>query len=501
MLDGLTLHDVVTVSDETEANGEGDDSNLPGVDIGVLLDRLASGPGTVHSSPDTDSVTNIVGTVSERGSAGSDDLDERVQVLDLVGVLGSVAVDTVHAATLRSVVDTDLSGVDVVVETVHEGDNDVGRKTLEVGNHVVLLVDGTSTDGVLVEGAHSPADGTSLLAEGSVVTVESLSHQNLVIGLSTLGNRERLLAVGKVGVGGGRGDFLVTRVVGALLGVVNLGPLNTSNGVSVIAVLDNGVVGNAGGLGIGGSRALEQEGSVDELPGLEGVVLLDDLGVDEGNKEQAGEDEQTPTDTHGDGSNVPGGLLVKLKLGGTLVDDGQGADGTGDQEEEGRGPDSPGNGVGAQVDNELDEQEDDSGETTRDGGSHSQTGEDGTETLALVPSPLNTVGTDGSDTDTSDGGDQGVGGRDVGRVTSAPHDPRSSTGGGTGEGEQLDTGVVAEGSERNDTVLDGGGGTGTDSQSAGHLKDQAEDHGPSVGDGPGGDTGSPGVGDIVCGEG
>ena len=87
----------------------------------------------------------------------------------------------------------------------------------------------------------------------------------------------------------------------------------------------------------------------------------------------------------------------------------------------------------------LDEHEDDGTEASRGGGSHSETSKDSTETLALIPSPLNLAGTSNSNTDTSDRRDERVGGRDVSGVPSAPHDPNGSTGQSAGEGKHLNT--------------------------------------------------------------
>lgn len=140
-----TLHDVVTVGDETEADGQGHDGDLPELDGGLGLVGLAGRPGLVHGTPDTDRVTDIVGAVSEGGSAGGDDLDEGVQVLDLVGVLGGVAVDAVHAGALRGSHDTDLGLVDIVVDTVEGDDDGDGGEADQEGLEVVEFIDRTGT--------------------------------------------------------------------------------------------------------------------------------------------------------------------------------------------------------------------------------------------------------------------------------------------------------------------------------------------------------------------
>jgi hypothetical protein len=120
----LTLHDVVTVGDKTDGNAQSQNSELPDGDCGLGSNGVTSRPGRVDSSPGADRVTDIIGTVSEGGSAGSQDLDERVGVLDLVGVLLGGIVNTLHALTLGGTGNTALSSVDIVVSTVGETDDD-----------------------------------------------------------------------------------------------------------------------------------------------------------------------------------------------------------------------------------------------------------------------------------------------------------------------------------------------------------------------------------------
>lgn len=301
--------------------------------------------------------------MSEGGSAGSDDLDEGVQVLDLVGVLGGVGIDTVHAATLRSAEDTNLSLVDIVVHTVESSDDDHGGETDAEGLEVMKLVNGTGTHGVLVKSAHGPAERTALLTELSVVTFTCLGEKNLVVGLGVL--RERQVALGvdvataESGLVSDGGDGLLIgslASIGSLLGVVGL---RGSNGAVLLliltTVLHHSVVGDGSTLGISRGLTLEQSRTLEDVVPLQGVVLLDDLAVDERNEEDGSENEQAEADTESDGSDVPSGLVGQTETGRALVDDGEGADGTGDEEEEGGGPDSPGDRVGAEVDDDLDE--------------------------------------------------------------------------------------------------------------------------------------------------
>ena len=229
------LHDVVSISDETKADGQGNNSNLPQLDGDLGLAGLAGAPGRVHGGPDTDSVTDIVGTVGERGSAGSDDLDKAVEMLDFIGVLCGVGVDTVHATSLRSSENTDLGLVDVVVYTVEHSDDSHGWEADTHGLEVVEFVDGAGAHGVLVESAHGPAEGTLLLAEIGVVTGTGFGEEDLVVGLGVLGEGKVALGVdvattkSGVGVSGGSDVLLV--------GLLRLASLGRPLGVKRLRVV------------------------------------------------------------------------------------------------------------------------------------------------------------------------------------------------------------------------------------------------------------------------
>ncbi len=192
-------------------------------------------------------------------------------------------------------------------------------------------------------------------------------------------------------------------------------------------MLHDRIVGDFGALGVRGCLALEEERPLEEMVPPEVVVSLDDSAVHVRDEEDGGQDEETEAGPERDRDDKPGRPLVQTELWRSLVDDRQGADGAGDQEEEGRGPDSPGDRVGPEVDHQLDQHEDDGGEDARDGRSHCETGEDGTEALAIVPAPLDALGTDRRDTDTGDGGHQRVCRGHMGVVTCAPHDPDRCT--------------------------------------------------------------------------
>jgi len=211
-----------------------------------------------------------------------------------------------------------------------------------------------------------------------------LLHELLVAKLALLGNNETLLVVGS--------SDLFVRAVALLEFRLDL----------LIVMLDNSVVGNTGGFSTLRGRAAEEKRSLEHVVPADSVILLDNTSVEVGDEEEEGQKCEANTAGDGYGSDVPRRLLVETEVGRALVDDGKSTDGTRDQEEEGGGPDSPGNGVLAEMDGHLDEHEDDGTEAGRGGRSHTKTSEDSTETLALVPSPLNLARTSNSNTDTSD---------------------------------------------------------------------------------------------------
>lgn len=489
LLEKLTSHDVVTVSDETEADRQSDDGDLPQRDRGLGADSLASRPSRVHGSPDTDGVSDVVGTVCEGSSAGRDDLHEGIEVFDFVAVLGRVRVHAVHAAAFRSSENADLSAVDIVRHAIEGADDDLSWDADEGGLEVVELVDGAGAELVVVQSAHGPAERSLLLPEFLVVLLAGLSQQETV-GLA------RVFVEGSGPLLGRSVDVDDGDLLGVGVGHGSLGL--RARTLDVTAVLDDGVVGDLSELGIGGGNPLEEKRTLEDIPELEGVVLLDHLGVNEGNEEEGGQDEETEANAESDRSNVPSRLVRQAKPWRTLVNDGQGADRAGDEEEEGRGPNGPGNRVATDVDHELDQGEDHRAENTGRDRGHAETGKDGSKAGATVPSPLDLAGAHGSDTDTGDGRNQRVGRRNVGGVACTPHDPDGSTSGRASECEELDTGIAVEGGDGNNAVLDGRGSPGTDSEGTGQFEDQAENHGLLVGDGARGNTGGPGVGNIVC---
>ena len=453
------LHDVVAVGDETKRQGSRKNGKLPHGHGSLRLGSVSGVPSRVDDSPRTNSVTDIVGAVSERSSAGSENLNKRVRVLNLVRILLSVAVDALHTPALRSSVNTSLSSVDVVVDTVKAANNEHGGNALESNEHVLPLIDLAGLDLVLVEVAHGPAQRTALVAELGVEAFLALSDELLVAELAVFGDDGTLLGI-----------MAVNAVVGVGQGLR----------LHLIVMLDDGVIGDKSSLSTRCGGAAEEERTQEDVVPADRVIALDNLGVEVGDKEEEGEDGKTNTARDGDSSDIPRRLLVETEVGRSLVDDRERANSAGNQKEERSSPDSPWDGVLAEMDCELDQHEDDGTEAGGGSGSHSQASEDSTETLAVVPSPLNFGGASDSNTDTSDRRDERVGRRDVSGVFCAPHDPGGGTGESAGEGQHLNTSVALEGVGGDNSILDGIGSTGTNGDGTYHLEDGTENHGLAV---------------------
>ena len=286
--------------------------------------------------------------------------------------------------------------MNVVVKTVGEHDNNVSGQTDHERLQVVDLVDGAGTHGVPVENAHSPTERAplgpqlsvvllagllekSVVASVGILVATVLAHVNASKSLFTVVGAGAVVGIGIDGISVGSLDEFLRR--DSLL----LDLLRGGNEVTAVflAMLDGGVVGNLGLRGVGRRLALEKQWALEDVGELESVVLLDDPSVNVWQEEKGGQDHESKTNTEGDRGDVPGRLLVQLKTGRSLVNDGKGTDSTGDEEEEGRSPDSPLDGVTTLVDGVLDQGEDDGTEASGDERSHAKTGEDSTQALRL----------------------------------------------------------------------------------------------------------------------
>lgn len=256
-------HDVVSVGHETHHEDQCKNSDLPQRDGLLGLRGVAGVPGTVDDRPRSHCVSNIVGAVGKGGGASGDELDERVGVLDFVRVLGRVGVHSLHSVALWGALETGLCCVDVVVHSVESCDDKHSRHSLQHALHVVGLVNGTWSHGVLVEVSHRPAERARLLSKSRVKALSGFAFQFLVCLVNTnlLNLRDRKLLI-----------------------------VDSARGLGLISVvLNNAVVrhlGN-GSLCLGGVRSRPQERTLDDFPRLETLVTLDDLGVEPWNEEDS----------------------------------------------------------------------------------------------------------------------------------------------------------------------------------------------------------------------
>lgn len=320
------LHNVETVGAQTQRDGKRQDGQLPWLDGELGSGGVSSLPGRVDDGPWSNRVSDIIGTVGKRGGTGGDDLDKRVGMFDLVGILVGIAVNLLHSSTFRGTGDTRLSGVDIIVDTVHETDDDLSRDSLDDGLDIVQLVNGTGTSSVGVKVSHGPTEWTlvlshlgveSLLCGGKLLLVGELElvQGGLLWGSCLFLASDRRLVFNVASL---REDRLVD-------GLVNVG-----------IVLHDGIVGDHGEVfTVGRGGSLEEEGSHERVVPLDGRVSLDDLGVNVGDEKEGRQDKHAESDTEDDRGNVPSGFLVETELGRSLVDDRQSADGRGDEEEKG----------------------------------------------------------------------------------------------------------------------------------------------------------------------
>lgn len=409
--------------------------------MGFLANNLAGRPGLVDDIPGSDGIANIVGTVGKRSRTRGDDLDERVGMFNLVRVLLGVVVDTSHAATFGRASNSRLGSVNVVIGSIEGTDDNLRRDALENKTDIVEFVDASGTQGIVVQIAHGPSEGTGLGAQFCVQTLATGGHEFGIGGLACLVGNGRLFQRTRRGILDGRGvggdDFIVI-------------------------VLHHGVIGHSRLLTRRRHGTLEESRTSKDIVAAQVGILLDHLSVQPGHKEETREDKEATTDAQRHGGNEPGRTLVETEIRRAFVDNRQGTDGSRDEEEKGRGPDSPGKGILAQMDDELDEHEDGGTKTRGNDGSHAETCKDGSQAFAIIPSPLDARGTHRRDAHAGNGRDEGVGGTDMGAVHGTPHHPGRSSGKRTGKGEHLDAGIVSKGIRGDDAVLDGLSSTSAD---------------------------------------
>lgn len=303
-----------------------------------------SSANTNVTHPRSNSVRDIVSTVSEGSCACRENLDEGVAVLDLVWVLGSPSVNSCHAVALSRAGLSGLCSMDIVLGTVGEGGDELGDETVaEDDTQVAEVVPSTVLQRVSLECFHLPSKDRGV---GLLLGCHDWSFLDCLL-LGVLGRVDFVLAIERDGS---------TRVAAAL---------NADN--VAIVVLDNPVVGHerlAFGTGIGGRLSLPEKRTHEEVVPSDSVVLFDDLGVDVGHPEDKGKDRDDGSGENDTESSDSLGLFVETKRWSTFIDDGHGTDCSGQEEEEGTGVDGPSDGILALEDDKLDEKIEDSTESS-----------------------------------------------------------------------------------------------------------------------------------------
>lgn len=363
-------HEVVSVSPETDGNCSSSEDENPDWH-GRVLAGSAGLPDVVHGGQGSHSVSNVVGTVTERSGGSSQNLEERVQVLDLLVVvldksvlLGEVLADKEALEELGLVALSGLLSDDVNVHTTEE--------------EVASLV----PDGLWLEPLAFNWDSWGLDSWGNHV------DRGVVVCVCI-----------HAGLLGDAVDIDLSALKGLLIGsgavTVGLSVELLLSQVTLVVIRDEAVASGHGT----SSGALEEERTLDDLPGLDSPVLAAELDPDEWEEEDAGKESAATTDTE-DGTNsgcdTP---VVEVKRGGTLPDNQHGKNTRGQTEVERDSHHSPAERVRPLEHTILGEGEDDGTEAT----SNTRSDEPGGEHLGdTAPGPVNSVGADGRKTETND---------------------------------------------------------------------------------------------------
>ena len=271
-------HDAVTVGPDTDGDTGTAKGENPHGDVGLGPGDLAILPDLEDGGVRADSVGDVVGAVDKGGARGGQDLEEGVEELGAVVKVGGAGVDLLQVAAEDRV--GLLGGDNVNVDAAEEAPLEAPE---EAGGGVPCAL-GTGTD------------------EASLL---------LRLGLLVVGP----VGVGEVGIGGGAVgaggllalDALLALALEIAFGVGGGGALSTAliellaGEVAVVEVADSA-------LEVLGSRrdgtTLEQQRALEDVPGADLPVLLDDDAVEVREEEEGAEQ----SDTGADGDNDTGNL-------------------------------------------------------------------------------------------------------------------------------------------------------------------------------------------------
>ncbi|GAO47292.1 hypothetical protein G7K_1501-t1 [Saitoella complicata NRRL Y-17804] len=468
-------HDVVTVGRETDNDGGTTERENPDGDIGLGARNNTTLPNLVDNDKGTDSVGDIISTVSERRGTSRQNLQERVEVLSLVIILRSTSV---HLSDANGTLVTSVLGTSLLVDDVHlhtteselgktvaQEDPDVGRQNPGTADLVLLEV---------FEGGSTGGGGGG----GGVDVVVGGRRSDLIGGGGGLGLAE-------LHVTGSLSLEVVGEVVGFTLVVL-------ADETTVEVILDRNSVG---GSGEGKTLGLPEVRAEEEVVPADSRVLANETTVEVRNEEE-------DTDSGNDTSNTEDGTddssrtqLVKVETGGTLPDDHHGQDTRSETKVDRDSDETSPEGILTLEDKVLGEHEDGQGESTGDEWSDDPGGDDTGDT---VVAPLDTLSTVGGDTNTNNGTDDGVSSRDRETETSGQQNPRRGTNEGTPHRQHENRRRFREHVDVDNTILDGISNTGTQQQRTQELTNSSQETCLHERQGARGDGGSEGVCDIVC---
>jgi hypothetical protein len=98
---------------------------LPKKNFLLKSNSLSGSLYIIHISLDTNSVSNIISFIGKESSTSYNNLDKRVKVFNFILVFFSVKVNFVYIITFKCTKDTDLSAVNIIIEIIGKGDNNV----------------------------------------------------------------------------------------------------------------------------------------------------------------------------------------------------------------------------------------------------------------------------------------------------------------------------------------------------------------------------------------
>lgn len=230
------LHDIVAIRDKAQRKSCREHSKLPERNGCFGPRSFTSVPSTVDDGPGSNSITNIISTVCKGCGASSDNLNERVCVLNFVRVFLGMAVDTLHAFSFGGTMNSSLGSVNVVVDTIKSTDHDHSGNSFDGNDHVLSLVYFATFNLVVVKVAHSPSKKATFSPDFGVEAVLALLDKLFVGKLVMFLDNSALLKPGS----GAR--------VRVTVGVRNR---------DVVIFLYNSVIGNDDSFGVVLSRTFE----------------------------------------------------------------------------------------------------------------------------------------------------------------------------------------------------------------------------------------------------